>query len=104
MVFSIGTIVSHKLNGVSSFPIDITVIYTNLLIFIAVIFLFSIASPAESPSYSFLVTLAIYGASLVGFWLLVKKAFANPQARGTEGYFNTEKKLSIAALLFFAML
>ncbi len=104
MVLSIGTIVSHKLIGVTSFPIDIKVIYTNLLIFIAVIFLFSIASSAESPSYSFLVTLTIYGASLVGFWLLVKKAFANPQAKGTEGYFYTEKKLSIAALLFFAML
>lgn len=79
-------------------------IYTNLLIFIAAIFLFSLASPVETPSFSFGISLAIYAASLVLFRLLVKRVFSNPQTRVIEGYFGAEKKLSIAALLFFSII
>lgn len=78
-------------------------IYTNLLIFIAVIFLFSIAPAGESASQSFSVALTIYGLSLVGFRFLVKRVFASARSAGTEGYFGAERKLSIAALLLFSL-
>ena len=79
-------------------------IYTNILIFIAAIFLFSLASSGETPAISFGGSLAIYAASLAGFWLLVKRVFANPRTKETEGYFAAEKKLSLAALLFFTII
>ncbi|MBT8347657.1 MAG: M48 family metalloprotease [Desulfofustis sp.] len=79
-------------------------IYTNLLIFIAVIFLFSIAPAGESAAHSFLISLGVYGLSLAGFQLLVKRLFSSSQAAGTEGYFGAERKLSIAALLLFSLI
>jgi Zn-dependent protease with chaperone function len=80
------------------------VIYTNLLIFIAVIFLFSIAPAGESASHSLFVSLGLYGLSLVGFQLLVKRVFTSSQSGGTEGYFGAERRLSITALLLFALI
>ena len=79
-------------------------IYTNLLIFIAVIFLFSIAPVGESAAHPFLVSLGIYLLSLAGFHLLAKRLFASASAAGSEGYFGTERKLSIAALLLFSLI
>ena len=79
-------------------------IYTNLLIFIAAIFMFSLASSGEPPAVSFSSSLAIYAASLAGFWLLVKIVFANPRTKEAEGYFAAEKKLLITALLFFSVI
>ncbi len=79
-------------------------IYTNLLIFIAVIFLFSIAPAGDSNSHSFLFSFLIYGLSLVGFRFLVKRLFAASRATGTEGYFGAERKISIVALLLFSLI
>ena len=97
----IGTIVSPQVLNI--FHV-ITMIYTNLLIFIAVIFLFSIAPAGESDAQSFLVSLTLYGLSLVGFRFLVKRVFNSIQSTSTEGYFGAERKLSIAALLLFSLI
>jgi len=104
MVHRNGTIVSKQQTIRLPLPAVITVIYTNLLIFIAAIFMFSLASSGETPAISFGGSLAIYAASLVVFWLLVKRVFANPRTKETEGYFAAEKKLSILALLFFTII
>lgn len=78
-------------------------IYTNLLIFVAAIFLFSLDSAADPPGLSLVSSLALYGTSLAGYWLLVKRVFSHPRARSSEGYFAAEKKLTILALLFFSV-
>ena len=99
----IGTIVSEHLIDTPTLIIDITVIYTNLLIFIAVIFLFSIAPVGESPSTSLIVSLVIYGVTLFGFHLVVKRVFTTSRNDGTEGYFRAERKLSLLALLIYSL-
>lgn len=78
-------------------------IYTNLLIFIAAIFLFSLDSAHDPPGLSLVSSITLYAASLAGFWLLVKRVFAHPRARSSEGYFAAEKKLTVLALFFFAL-
>ncbi len=78
-------------------------IYTNLLIFISAIFLFSLDAAGEAPAVSFSSSLAIYAATLAVFWLLVKRTFSRSNARLAEGYFGAEKRLMIAALFFFSI-
>ncbi len=78
-------------------------IYTNLLIFISAIFLFSLDSPGEAPNLTFWSSLIIYAVSLAGFWLLIKRVFSSSGATLPEGYFGAEKKLMIAALLFYSI-
>jgi len=79
------------------------VIYTNLLIFISAIFLFSLDSVGEAPGISLAASLLIYAATLAAFSLLVKRVFNSRGASMPEGYFGAEKKLMIAALLFFSI-
>ncbi|MEJ2056973.1 MAG: M48 family metallopeptidase [Desulfofustis sp.] len=78
-------------------------IYTNLLIFISAIFLFSLDSVGETSDISFIGSLAIYAATLAAFWLLVKRVFSSSAASLPEGYFGAEKKLMITALFFFSI-
>jgi len=79
------------------------VIYTNLFIFISAIFLFSLASGGGSSDVSLIGSLSIYAASVFGYWLLVKRLFNHSATKISEGYFLAEKKLYIAALLFFSI-
>jgi len=78
------------------------VIYTNLLIFVSAIFLFSLDSVGEPPAFSLLGSLTIYAATLALFWLLVKRTFSSSASSQPEGYFGAEKKLMISALFFFS--
>ncbi len=78
-------------------------IYTNLLIFISAIFLFSLDSAGDAPAVSLPLSLTIYAATLAAFRLLVKRLFSRNGARQPEGYFGAEKKLMIGALLFYSI-
>jgi Zn-dependent protease with chaperone function len=75
--------------------------YTNLLLFLVAIFLFSIDSIPESPMLAGYQALLLFILFLAGYDRLAQKLFSRPQAMRAGGYFQTEKHLSIAALFFF---
>ena len=75
-------------------------LYSNLLYFLVVIFVFSTNTPAAKPTLSPLWTLVAVGAV---YWLyaqIAARLFARSSS-GPNGYFAAEKKLSILAVLVF---
>ncbi len=76
-------------------------IYHNLLIYLAAIFLLSIDNVPAEPTVSLPESLFIMlgGASL--FALVSSRQFRRSAAQTTAGYFTTEKRLSILAVIFF---
>jgi Zn-dependent protease with chaperone function len=75
--------------------------YTNLILFLVAIFLFSVVPVPESPllpgwqaSGFLVVLLGLYNQ-------IASQLFARPRAFRVGGYFRTEKQLSALALLFF---
>ncbi len=75
--------------------------YTNLLLFLVAIFLFSIDSVPSSPLLPGWQALLLFILLLVGFNRLAVGLFARAKAYRSAGYFQTEKQLSVLALLFF---
>ena len=77
--------------------------YTNLILFLVAIFLFSVAGTPESTMLSawqagLLCVFFLYGFSRLSEYLFRR------QARGrSSGYFKTEKQLSIVSLIFFSL-
>ncbi|MDR2549680.1 MAG: M48 family metalloprotease [Desulfobulbus sp.] len=76
-------------------------LYTNLLYFLVAIFVFSTNTPVARPVLPLLWTLAALAAVYWGFSRLAARMFNRPAA-GASGYFSTEKKLSLLAVLVFA--
>lgn len=75
--------------------------YTNLLLFLVAIFLFSIDSVPEVPLLPGWQALLLFILFLVGYVQLAGKLFSRPRAIRSAGYFQTEKQLSVLALFFF---
>ncbi|MBE0585877.1 MAG: M48 family metalloprotease, partial [Desulfofustis sp.] len=80
------------------------VIYANLLVFLTAIFLFSVASVPETPAVSPLEFLVIFAGSIGLYFFISRRAFRGAGTRSSSGYFRAEKRLSILALVFFAVL
>ncbi|EKD36070.1 MAG: hypothetical protein ACD_75C01650G0001 [uncultured bacterium] len=77
--------------------------YTNLLLFLVAIFLFSVEGIPEYPLLPGWQALALLALLFVLYNRIAVRLFARPQASRTAGYFRTEKQLSILALLFFGV-
>ncbi len=78
-------------------------IYNNLLLFLVAIFLFSADTVPSAPMVSPWLALAILIFSILGFDRLARFLHNRPMALTSSGYFSTEKRLSIFALLFFGV-
>ncbi len=76
-------------------------IYTNLLLFLVAIFLFSIDSVPEVTLLPGWQALLLFLLLLAGYNWLAGRLFARPRANRSAGYFQTEKQLSVLALVFF---
>jgi Zn-dependent protease with chaperone function len=75
--------------------------YTNLLLFLVAIFLFSINSVSEATLLPGWQSLLLFVLLLAGYNWLAGKLFGRPRAMRSAGYFQTEKQLSVLALVFF---
>ncbi|MFO7556721.1 MAG: hypothetical protein R6W88_16085, partial [Desulfobacterales bacterium] len=80
------------------------VIYANLLVFLTAIFLFSVASVPETPAVSPLEFLMIFVGGVGLYLFIARRAFRGAGTRSSSGYFRSEKRLSILALVFFSVL
>ncbi|MGB3212755.1 MAG: M48 family metalloprotease [Desulforhopalus sp.] len=76
--------------------------YTNLLLFLVAIFLFSVDRIPASPLLPGWQSLLLFALLLIGYNRLAGKLFGRRQAMRSSGYFQTEKLLSVLALFFFA--
>lgn len=75
--------------------------YTNLILFLVAIFVFSVAGVPTTPLLSGWQSL---GSLILGYFIysrIAEKLYARAAAQRSAGYFSTEKQLSIAALCFF---
>lgn len=77
--------------------------YTNLLLFLVAIFLFSIDSVPEVPLLPGWQALLLFLLFLVGYNRLAGKLFGREIAFRSAGYFQTEKQLSALALVAFGV-
>ncbi|GAB6192017.1 M48 family metallopeptidase [Desulfocastanea catecholica] len=75
--------------------------YTNLLLFLVAIFLFSVSSIPSAPLLPAWQGFVLFVLLLAGYAKLAGKLFGRPHARRSAGYFQTEKQLSLLALVFF---
>ena len=78
-------------------------IYNNLLFFLIGIFLFTMTSGTTEPQYSFFVSFGIFAAFLFTFDYFCKRFYAKTINRGSGRYFDAEKRLTLLALLFYAL-
>ena len=76
-------------------------IYTNLLIFLVAIFLFSMNTVADTPILPGWAALIAFLLLVAGFDRIARHYFRHPEACTSAGYFKAEKKLTIVALVFF---
>lgn len=78
-------------------------IYNNLLFFLIAIFLFTMTSGTTEPEFSFPVSLGIFTALLFAFDFFCRRFYIKTINYGSTRYFNAEKKLTLLALLFYAL-
>jgi Zn-dependent protease with chaperone function len=76
--------------------------YTNLLLFLVAIFLFTIESVPKTPSLSGWLAMALLLILLAGYGKIARKMFSRQQAFTAAGYFQNEKQLSVIALCFYS--
>ena len=76
--------------------------YTNFLLFLVAIFLFSVDSVPETPLLPAWQSLAMLVAALFVFSRVARKRFQGVKPSLVSGYFRVEKQLSIAALCLYA--
>ncbi|MFH0780486.1 MAG: M48 family metalloprotease [Pseudomonadota bacterium] len=76
--------------------------YTNLLLFLVAIFLFTIESLPKTPSLSGWQALALFLVLLAAYGKIARKLFSRQQVFTSAGYFRAEKQLAVTALGFFA--
>ena len=79
-------------------------IYTNLLTFLVVIFLYSTNVPAGKPFLPVWLELFLAGVLFFLFARLVNRVFARVVPGVSSAYFAAEKKLTLLAIGFFAVL
>jgi Zn-dependent protease with chaperone function len=79
-------------------------IYNNLLFFLVAIFLFTMTSGTDAPLYPFPASLAILSTLLFFFDRIAKRLYARVNRNGSKAYFDTEKRLSLLALLFYSVI
>ena len=77
-------------------------IYSNLLIFLSAIFLFSITSAPAEPSVPLLEPLLQTAVIFAAYAYLARRIFRGAGTRSSAGYFRAEKKLSILAIVLYA--
>jgi len=77
-------------------------IYNNLLFFLVAIFLFTMTSGTEAPLLPFLGSLVVVSTLLFIFDRIALRLYARVTRNGSGAYFDTEKRLSLLALLFYA--
>ena len=77
--------------------------YNNLLYFLVAIFLFSVDSVPTEPLLPAWQGGLIFLFLLLGYNRIARRAYRQPTAVSSAGYFGTEKRLSILALCFFAV-
>ncbi len=75
--------------------------YTNLLLFLVAIFLFSVDRIPSTPLLSGWQALLAFVLLLLGYAQLAHRLFGRVRDDRSAGYFQTEKQLSILALFFF---
>ena len=75
--------------------------YTNLLLFLVAIFIFSVDSVPEATLLPGWQALLLFILFLVGYNRLAGKLFGRPGAIRSAGYFQTEKQLAVLALIAF---
>lgn len=75
--------------------------YTNLLLFLVAIFLFTIERVPELPWLKGWQAIALLCVLLVGYDKMARKLFSRRQAFTSAGYFRAEKQLAVAALIFY---
>ncbi|HIQ36407.1 MAG TPA: peptidase M48 Ste24p [Desulfocapsa sulfexigens] len=78
-------------------------IYNNLLFFLVAIFLFTMTSGTEAPLLPFLGSLVVVSTLLFIFDRIALRLYARVTRNGSGVYFATEKRLSLLALLFYAV-
>jgi len=77
-------------------------IYNNLIFFLIAIFLFTMTSGENTPLFPFLGSLLLFSALLLTFDRIAKRLYARVAGQNSGAYFDTEKRLSLLALLFYA--
>lgn len=77
--------------------------YTNLLLFLVAIFLFTLESVPQTPWLGGWPALALFVALIAGYRQIARWLFSRQEAFATAGYFRTEKQLSVVALIFFGV-
>lgn len=78
-------------------------IYNNLLFFLIAIFLFTMTSGTEAPSFPFPMALLFLSALLFLYDFIAKRMFTKTIRNGSGTYFDTEKRLFLLALLFYSV-
>lgn len=76
--------------------------YTNLILFLVAIFLFSVVTVPDNPTLPGWQALVFLLGSLYGFSRLAASLFRKKSGSYASGYFKAEKQLSITSLFFFA--
>ncbi len=77
-------------------------IYNNLLFFLIAIFLFTMTSGTETPLFPFPVALLFFSALLFLYDRIARRLFTKAIRNGSGAYFDTEKRLSLLALIFYS--
>jgi Zn-dependent protease with chaperone function len=79
------------------------VIYNNLLFFIIAIFLFTMTSGTDAPLLSFPVALGLFSILVFLCDRIAGRVYATISHKGSGAYFVAEKRLSLLALVFYAI-
>jgi len=77
--------------------------YTNLILFLVAIFIFSVATVPENPTFAGWQGLIFFAGLLYGFSRLAAIQFRKRSGSYASGYFKAEKRLSITSLVFFGL-
>jgi len=77
--------------------------YTNLLLFLVAIFLFTIERVPETPWLRGWQAIVLLIILLAGYDKIARKVFSRRQTFTAAGYFRAEKQLAITALVFYGV-
>jgi Zn-dependent protease with chaperone function len=78
-------------------------IYNNLLYILVVILILATGSTPEQPGISPFLALLFFGAKGLLYRQLARRAFKRQRSQRASSYFATEQRLSILAVIFFAV-
>lgn len=77
--------------------------YTNLILFLVAIFLFSVSAIPDTPVLPLWQGALLAAVMFFVFTLLASRTFAKLSGRQASGYFKAEKRLSILSLFFYGL-